>query len=494
MLFNSIEYLIFFPITFIFYYITPKKYAHFVLLLASFIFYASWNVSYLVLMLISIVVTFLCGYLIDNIYQNKSKLKVSAKFILNLSLFINLGILFFFKYYNFFIDSVNSLTGANFIFINVILPVGISFYTFQAIGYTLDVYRKTIPAQKNIFKYALFVSFFPQLVAGPIERSTNLLPQINSLQKIRYENIVNGALTMSWGFFLKMVIADRLSILVTHVYTNYNDYSGSILLFATVLFAFQVYCDFFSYSTIAIGSAKILGIDLMENFKAPYLSTSISVFWQRWHISLSKWFEDYIYTPLVWDNPFKKLPIIGKLFKNPPIVTSVFIVFLVSGLWHGAAWTFVFWGLLHGLFRAIDILSKKQRKKINKKLKINTNSPLHKSLSILFTFFIVCISYIFFRSDSLNQAFSILAKIFTDFNFTDLSLINTLGLNTREIVFTFFSLFILFIHDFLYTKGIYLPKSGYIRYLLFYLFVILIVIFGVYGSDYAAAPFIYFQF
>ncbi len=494
MLFNSIDFLIFFPVTCFIYFISPKKLSSLVLLVASFVFYASWNPYYLVLMLTSIGVTFFCGILIDNIYKKKITSRITPKIILNLSLVINLGILFFFKYYNFFIDSINTLTGADFIFINVILPVGISFYTFQAIGYTIDVYRKNVDAEKNILKYALFVSFFPQLVAGPIERSGNLLPQINAPRKFKYDNIINGCLTMSWGFFLKLVIADRLSVLVTSVYSNYQNYSGSMLLFATVLFAFQIYCDFYSYSTIAVGSAKVLGITLMENFKAPYLSTSIGAFWQRWHISLSGWFQDYIFTPLVWDNPFKKIPFVGKFFKNPPVIISVFIVFLVSGLWHGAAWTFVLWGLLHGVFRTIDICTKKSRKKLNKKLKINTGSFYHKSLSIIFTFFIVCLSYVFFRSDSVAQAFAIFNIMLTDFGTLSLSQIVSLGLNERELLVVLFSLVVLFVHDILYIKGIFIPQKGLLRYVLFYLFVILTLIFGVYGADYVAEPFIYFQF
>ncbi len=499
MLFNSINFLIFYPIVTALYFIAPKNKAYIVLLIASFIFYASWDVKYLSLIVISILVTYFCSIIIDNSYKNDEvisifKIKLSPKLTLNICLLINLGILFVFKYYNFFLENINIISGANFNFLRIALPVGISFYTFQAIGYTIDVYRKNINAERNILKYALFVSFFPQLVAGPIERSSNLLPQINSPRNINYNNIINGVLIMSWGFFLKLVIADRLAVVVNTVYSNHTMYSGSILLISTILFSFQVYCDFYSYSTIAVGSAKVLGINLMENFKAPYLSTSISAFWQRWHISLSGWFQDYIYTPLVWNNPFSKIPLIGKFFSKPPILTSIFIVFIISGLWHGASWTFIIWGFLHGFYRAVEIISKKSRKKLNKSLKINTDSAIHKSLLIVFTFFIVCISYIFFRSDSVLVAFEILTKIFFDFNASDLSLINTLGLNSRELYVALFCLVILFIHDYLYTKGVTLPKTGYKRYFLIYILVILTLVFGVYGVDYVAAPFIYFQF
>ncbi len=490
MLFNSLEYLVFFPVTAFLYFIAPKKYAYLVLLAASLFFYASFNISYLFLMLTTILVTYACGVAIEK-FGERDK---TRKLLLMSSLIINVGILFFFKYFDFFLENVNTAFGSEFLLLNFLLPVGISFYTFQAIGYTIDVYRKSISAEKNVLKYALFVSFFPQLVAGPIERSTNLLPQLNRPKQIKYDNILNGLLIMSWGFFLKLVIADRVAVVVNSVYGDYTSHGGAVLSFATVFFAFQIYCDFFSYSTIAVGSAKVLGIQLSENFKAPYLSPSISAFWQRWHISLSEWFQEYIFTPLVWVNPFKKIPVIGKFFKNPPVILSILIVFFVSGLWHGAAWTFVVWGLLHGIFRAVEIITKKYRKKINKKLKINSKSAVYKSLCVLFTFFLVCISYVFFRSASIGEAFAIIAKIFTEFEAVDLSVITSLGLSARELIFTAIFLLVLLLHDVLYTKKILLPTTGYKRYLLIWIFVMATLVFGVYGTEYVLVPFIYFQF
>ncbi len=487
MLFNSIEYLIFFPSVVALYFIAPKKYAYIVLLAASLFFYASWNFSYLFLIITSIIVTYASAIIMEKKPQYK-------RLSLALCILINIGILFFFKYFNFFAQTVNMVLSAQIPLVSVLLPVGISFYTFQAIGYTIDVYRTALPAEKNILKYALFVSFFPQLVAGPIERSVNLLPQINAERKFSYDNVVNGLLTMSFGFFLKLVIADRLAVFVASIYNGYENLSGTILLLGTVCFAFQIYCDFFSYSTIAVGSAKVLGINLMENFKAPYLATSISSFWAKWHISLSTWFEDYIYTPFAWSNPLNKLPIIGRFFTKPPILFTVVLVFLISGLWHGAAFTFIIWGLMHGFYRVVEAATKKKRRRLLKRLKINTKHFLYKAVCVVFTFYIVCLSYIFFRGGSVAQSYDILIKVLTNYAFADLAQILNFGLNTAELLVVALALLVLFAHDILYSKGYRLPQKGYKRYVLFYFFVITTLVFGAYGADYEAAPFIYFQF
>ncbi|MDU5595662.1 MAG: MBOAT family O-acyltransferase, partial [Peptoniphilus rhinitidis] len=252
---------------------------------------------------------------------------------------INLGILFVFKYFNFFADLINNFSGKDLnISIDVILPVGISFYTFQALGYTIDVYRKDLCAEKNFIDYALFVSFFPQLVAGPIERSINLLPQIKNPRKFSYENLISGLVLFFYGMFLKLIIADRAAILVNEVFRNYTNFSREVLIISAILFTLQIYCDFYSYSIMAKGSARILGINLMDNFKEPLLSKSITEFWRRWHISLSTWFKDYLYIPLGGNRKGK----IKKYF-------NLIIVFLVSGLWHGADLSFVLWGLIHGI-------------------------------------------------------------------------------------------------------------------------------------------------
>ena len=306
MLFNSMQFMIFFPIVLLIYFAIPQKMKNYWLLAASYYFYMCWNAKYALLLLFSTLVTYISGLLIEKIKNSDKTLTQQVKLkkmVVGLSFSINLAILFFFKYFNFVIDTVQKAFGfinveLNIPVFDVILPVGISFYTFQALSYTMDVYRDEIYAEKNFCQYALFVSFFPQLVAGPIERSKNLLKQLAVPKKFNFEKAREGLLLMLWGFFLKIVISDRTAVFVDIVYQNYNVYTGWYLVIATILFAVQIYCDFYGYSVIAMGAAKFLGIDLMENFDAPYISKSVADFWRRWHISLTSWFKDYLYIPL----------------------------------------------------------------------------------------------------------------------------------------------------------------------------------------------------
>ena len=306
MLFNSIEFLIFFPVVVLLYYIIPERFRYLWLLTASYYFYMGWNAKYALLLLLSTIVTYLSGVLIDAVYGSsyeESRKLFLNKAILAGSFIINLGVLFFYKYYDFAGEIVAKICSrfniaVVFPVFDVILPVGISFYTFQALSYTMDVYRGDIYAEKNFFRYALYVSFFPQLVAGPIERSKNLLKQLSVPTKFNFELARDGFLLMLWGYYLKIVMADRIAIVVNTVYNDYNSFPGWYLIIATVLFAFQIYCDFAGYSTIAIGAAEILGINLMDNFNAPYTARSVADFWKRWHISLTSWFRDYLYIPL----------------------------------------------------------------------------------------------------------------------------------------------------------------------------------------------------
>ncbi len=484
MLFNSVSFLIFFPIAVTVYFLFPKKYAYLWLLACSLYFYASWNPPYLILILISIAATYTCGRVLDNINKSDKTNKTrDKKLALTICLVVNLGILFFFKYYNFFTESISTITGSSLPLLQVLLPVGISFYTFQAIGYTIDVYRGELSAEKNFLRYALFVSFFPQLVAGPIERAKNLLPQINAPRVFKYDNVVNGLLTMSWGFFLKMVIADRLAIMVDAIYSQPETQTGGMLIAGTILLTFQVYCDFSSYSTIATGAAKILGFTLMENFKAPYSSTSITEFWQRWHISLSTFFGDYLYFPL---GGSKKG--VARTYIN------LFIVFFISGLWHGASWTFVVWGSIHGLYRILDKATKKARHKFYDMLHINVKSVWFTTLCRVIVFLLLAFPNIFFRSVDLPQAFGVLTQMITDTSLSDFAQLANLGLGTPELVVAFLSLAALFLHDELYIHNIFMPTKGYKRYALFYVLVMATLVFGVYGADYVAQPFVYFQF
>jgi alginate O-acetylation protein len=313
-----------------------------------------------------------------------------------------LGILFFYKYYEFagsLITDFFSLLniGIDIPRWNVLLPVGISFYIFQAVGYAVDVYRGTIKAEKNFVVYALFISFFPQLVAGPIERAKNMLPQFREKHKFSYENFDAGLRLMIWGFFMKLCVADRVSTYVDAVYNNYMEHSGVSLLLATFFFTFQIYCDFAGYSLIAIGSSKMMGFTLMENFHRPYFAKSIKEFWRRWHISLSTWFKDYLYIPLG-----------GNRVGHYRHLWNLFVTFLVSGIWHGANLTFVLWGSLHGLYQIVGIEK-------NRLLpKVNVSKRLHTVFNCLVTFVLVMFAWIFFRANDLHSAFSIIAKIFTD--------------------------------------------------------------------------------
>ncbi len=487
MLFNSIDFLMFFPIVSILYFIVPKNIRNVFLLCASLYFYMSWRASYVVLILFTIITTYIASVIINRFEDNK-KIRKTA---LVLGILLNLGVLFLFKYYNFFIENIENVSGIMLPILNFALPVGISFYTFQSLGYVIDVYNKKVKAEKNIINYALFISFYPQLVAGPIERSTNLLNQVNTPKEYSYENMRRGLLLMGYGFFLKLVIADRLAIFVNNVYTDYLNANGAFLFLATIIFAIQIYCDFASYSYIAIGAARVIGYKLMTNFKAPYFSKSISEFWQRWHISLSTWFQDYIFNPIVWSS------------KNPQmaIYTAVITVFLVSGLWHGANWTFVVWGIIHAIFRVFEIVIKNPKKKLYKKLKINTKSKLFKFLQTITTFLLICFTYIFFRANNLSEAFSIIKSIMftSDFSLLSAETFLSYGIDVFDLYAAVIALVVLFIADYLIYNSVDVyafitKKNRLIRWVFYWVIILVIVVFGVYGPNYDAAPFIYFQF
>ena len=405
MLFNSWQFLLFFAvvcIVWLFMTINTVTAMQLLLLAASLYFYACWNPFYLMLILFSVFITWQSGLLIEK-YPSKKKL------VLISSLVTNLAILFFFKYFNFFSDLVNRVghitrIGRILPGFSVLLPVGISFYTFQILGYSIDVYKGTVKAERSLLTYALFVTFFPQLVAGPIERSANLLPQFKTVHKFEYNRTVEGLLLATWGMFKKVFIADRLAVYVNLIYGNITGSSGIALLTATVFFAFQILCDFSGYSDIAIGIAKILGFDLMRNFRHPYFSKSIAEFWRRWHISLSTWFKDYVYIPLG-----------GNRVTIPRWYFNLFITFLISGLWHGAALHFVAWGALHGFYQIAGHFTKPIRMKLLKKCGIATDDDVKqwwKYVQTIITFTLVCIGWIFFRAPGLRSAMQVGKRIF----------------------------------------------------------------------------------
>ncbi len=494
MIFNSIDFLIFFPIVILFYFFVPKKLRYIWLLVASLYFYMCWNVKYVFLLLFSILTTWLAGLLVEK-YKNATVRKA----VLAACIFINIGILFFFKYFDFFIDTCNKVLSKVGIqalehSFDVLLPVGISFYTFQALGYIIDVYREKIEAEKNPLRYALFVSFFPQLVAGPIERSENLLNQVRQVDKIKvwnYENITKGLTTMMWGLFIKMVIADRVAILVNTVFEGVYIYGTVALAAGAIGFALQIYCDFMGYSTIAVGAAKVMGFELMDNFNTPYFATSISDFWRRWHISLSSWFRDYVYIPLGGNRCSK----VRKYF-------NLLVTFGVSGLWHGASWNYVFWGMLHGAYQIAGDITKPIRQICSTKCKMKTESFSFKLGQIVSTFFFVDIAWIFFRAGSLSIAFDYCKRLFTKWD--PWSLFNgelyNLGLDRFEFNILVVAVAVLFlvelvqylkkqnIADFLQEQCIWF-RWGVILGLIF-----ATIVYGIYGIQFEASQFIYFQF
>ncbi len=494
MLFNSIPFLIFFPIVVCIYFVLPKKAKYIWLLVASYYFYMSWNYKYVVLILFTTVVTFISGLFIE-----KAKEKTKKKLMLAAGLVLNFGLLFFFKYFGFFLVNVNRVLN---IFrlsaidnpFDLLLPVGISFYTFQAVGYCIDVYRGDIKAERNFIKYALFVSFFPQLVAGPIERSKNLLSQISEIgekKMVSYEKVVSGFGMMLWGLFLKMVVADRVSIMVDEIFRNIYRIGTVEAIVGAAGFSLQIYADFAGYSTIAIGAARVMGFDLMENFNTPYFATSIGDFWHRWHISLSTWFRDYVYIPLGGNRQ-------GKARKY----LNILVTFLISGLWHGTSWSFVIWGGLHGLYQIIGDLLKPFREKACKFLGLNKETTGYKIGQIILTDILAGFAWIFFRAGSTREAFYYINRLFTRYNpwvFFDESLLEW-GLDYREMMILLGAVLLLLIVSLIrYKKGIdagaFLYKQDVIfRWVVFILLILSIIVFGEYGISFDSGKFIYFDF
>lgn len=503
MLFNSLSYLIFFPIVVFAYYLVPwQRVRNLLLLVASYYFYMSWDPRFIFLMLGCTVITYLCGIFVhisrreteEGVEKEKRRTGVATLYT-TVTLLFTLMVLAWFKYANFLTESLSSVVSyfgltMEIPRVNVALPVGISFFTFQSMSYVIDVYRGKTPVEKNFFRYALFVSFFPQLVAGPIERSSNLLEQFKVKHSFESKRIVRGVTLMLWGYFIKVVIADRVAILVDQIYMYNTYYDGCLLIVATVLFAIQIYCDFNGYTTIAIGSAEVMGYSLMKNFEQPYFATSVADFWRRWHISLTSWFRDYLYFPLG-----------GSRCSRIKRYRNIMIVFLVSGLWHGAAWTYVIWGGLNGLMQIIGDLLKPVREKIAGVCKVNADSFGLKIIKIIITFILVDITWVFFRADSVETAIHVISSSFTVFNPWILfdGTLYTLGLNRQDFWVMIISILIMAGVDLVHAKGISIRESIArwplpARWTMMYGLIIWILLFGVYGPGYDAAGFIYFQF
>jgi len=481
MLFNTLEFAFFLPIVFFCYwFITNKnlKLQNLFLLLASYVFYGWWDVRFLFLIIFSSTIDFLVGLGMSRAQTNKKR-----KLLLSLSIFVNLGLLGFFKYYNFFAESFASaftLFGNSFDphRLNIVLPVGISFYTFQTLSYSIDVYRKKLEPTKDPIAFFAFVSFFPQLVAGPIERATNLLPQFYSKRYFSYPKSVDGLRQILWGLFKKVVIADNCALYVNDVFGSYGDHSGSTLFLAGVLFAMQIYGDFSGYSDIAIGTSRLFGFNLMKNFAFPYFSRDIAEFWRRWHISLSTWFKDYLYIPLG-----------GSKGGNMMKVRNTFIVFLVSGFWHGANWTFLTWGLLNALYFLPLLLLGKNRTYLSNVAEGKLFPSFIEILQMGFTFFITTIAWIFFRAPSVQVAIDYIYKMFTKSFFSIPDKITLTLITTLPFVILF-----LLMEWFHREKdhGLQFDNSNsskITRYIVYLGIVFIIVHFGGISQD-----FIYFQF
>ena len=466
MLFNSFAFLIFFPLVSLLYFVMPHKYRWVWLLAASYYFYMNWNPAYAILIFGSTIITYLCSLLLEKYQTDRGK----KRLFLTISLIINFGILFLFKYFNFVNEtmfSVMEYLGVRWAVPNldILLPVGISFYTFQAVGYTIDVYRGQLKAERHFGIYALFVSFFPQLVAGPIERASNLLPQFREKHVFNTSMAIDGLKLMLWGYFMKVVVADRLAVYVDAVYNNVDQHNGTSLLLASILFSFQIYGDFAGYSFIAIGAAKIMGFRLMTNFKRPYFATSIKTFWSRWHISLSTWFKDYLYIPLGGNRVSR-----GRHYYN------LFVTFLISGVWHGANMTFVIWGGVHGLCQvAENVLSG-----LFKGLK------LPRLMKMVFTYAIVLFAWIFFRANTMQDAWSVITKIFVE--------PGRLFIDQTTLAYSFIGLSLLLIKEAKDEFDIKISFSNsnnmVVRYAYYIAIISSIMLFGVFDSS----QFIYFQF
>jgi len=478
MLFNSFEYFFFLPLVVLLFFLLPQRWRNPFLLVASYYFYMRWKWEFGFLILATSFVNYLAGYRIA-----ESGNKTERRAWLLIALGVSLGILFYFKYAGFFVESFASLAeAAGFSFsypvLRILLPVGISFFTFQALSYTIDVYREKMHCEKNPVNFFLFVSFFPQLVAGPIERASHLLDQFREKHHFSSQRLLDGGKIILWGLFKKVVIADRLAAYTDIVYQNPENFTGLSLLLATLFFAFQIYCDFSGYSDIAIGSAHILGFRLMQNFNLPYLARSISDFWKRWHISLSSWFGDYVYKPMGGN----RVPLFRWVF-------NIFTVFLVSGLWHGANWTFVVWGGLHACYYLVDFLAAKAGTALGIRERLE-RSALWKATQTAYVFIIVLFSWVFFRADSVQQAADIILRIFTDF-----SLPLYTGSSAFDTAVGLVLILVLYGIQVMQYRGIvsiYFSPSRVptpIRWAGYALSVILIALLGV-GSE----QFIYFQF
>jgi len=482
MLFNSIDFAVFLPIIFILYWFVANKQIKLQNLLivgASYIFYGFWDWRFLSLIIFSTIVDYSIG-----LQLSKEKVQINRKILLWASIILNLGFLGFFKYYNFFLDNIITTfsffgTSVKANSLSIILPVGISFYTFQTLSYTIDVYRRKLKPTEDFIAFSAFVCFFPQLVAGPIERATHLLPQFHNKRRFDYLKAVDGLRQILWGLFKKIVIADNCAEYANLIFNNSSDYSGSTLVLGAIFFTFQIYCDFSGYSDIAIGTSRLFGVDLMRNFNFPYFSRDIAEFWRRWHISLSTWFRDYLYIPLG-----------GSRGGTGMKVRNTFIIFIVSGFWHGANWTFIVWGALNAIYFLPLLLTKNNRNNLDLVAQGKYLPSIRDLFSILLTFSLTVFAWIFFRAENIGHALGYISEIFSPSIFT---VPKFLGMKMAVITIILIGIFVLI--EWIGREGQYaLANLGLkwkrpLRYVMYYAILIAIFWFG--GKE---QQFIYFQF
>ncbi len=483
MLFNSIDFAIFLPIVFILYWFVVDKdlkLQNLLIVVASYVFYGWWDWRFLSLILFSTLVDYSMGVLLKD-EEDKRK----RKLFLSISILVNLGLLGFFKYYNFFLD--NFITVFTFLGhpikaqgLNIVLPVGISFYTFQTLSYTIDVYKRKLEPTKDLIAFMAFVSFFPQLVAGPIERATNLLPQFYKKRTFEYDKAVNGLKQILWGLFKKTVIADNAAQIANDIFNNSVDYSGSTLVLGALFFAFQIYGDFSGYSDIAIGTSRLFGFNLMRNFNFPYFSRDIAEFWRRWHISLSTWFRDYLYIPLGGSRGG-----IGMKIRN------IFIIFIVSGFWHGANWTFIVWGMLNALYYMPLLLLGKNRANTNTVAEGKYIPSIKEFFQMTLTFVLTVLAWIFFRAENIGHALSYLSTIFSK-SLLSMPYFNKMGKGLMTIILILIFMIIEWLGR---DKQFAIEEIGmrWNRITRWFFYAIIIFLIGFYMQT-TETPFIYFQF
>jgi len=487
MLFNSFSFLVFFPIVTILYFLIPHSFRWFFLLMASAVFYMAFIPQYILILVFTIGVAYGSGILIEKIESQR------RKWVLVLSVVLSCSPLFFFKYFNFFNTNLSEV--ARFLdwnysieSLSVILPIGISFFTFQSLSYIIEVYRKTHRAEYHPGMLALYIMFYPQLVAGPIERPGNLIPQLYEEHSFDAERVLNGLKLMVWGYFKKVVIADKIAIVVENVYSHPTDFTGVPLIAAALFFGLQVYCDFSGYSDIAIGSAQIMGVRLMENFNRPLHSPTVAEFWRRWHISLMTWFRDYVYIPLG-----------GNRVGRWRWYFNLFFTFTLSGLWHGAGWGFVLWGSLNGVYLIISHWTRNLRRKWVQWVRLDRVPTFRRGLQIAFTFLLFCFTLIIFRSKTLSDAFYVITHLGTGLgNRAGIKMsfqsLYSLGLDRYELIIAIVSIGLMELIYGIEKQGnmrkMFSEKPIWVRWPLYYILVLFLIFFGEY-NDHA---FIYFQF